>query len=30
LIGKDIANKALHDGVSLETKERSLKEIEIL
>jgi predicted CoA-substrate-specific enzyme activase len=29
LLGKDIADKALHDGVSLETKERSLKEIKI-
>ena len=29
LLGKDIADKALQDGVSLETKERSLKEIKI-
>ena len=29
LLGKDIADKALKDGVSLETKERSLKEIKI-
>ncbi|RLB28565.1 MAG: 2-hydroxyglutaryl-CoA dehydratase [Deltaproteobacteria bacterium] len=30
LLGKDIAHKALKNGLSLERKERSLKEIEIL
>ncbi len=30
LLGKDIARKAIKNGLSLETKERSLKEIEIL
>jgi hypothetical protein len=29
LLGKDIVDKALRDGVSLEIKERSLKEIKI-
>jgi len=30
LLGKDIAHKAIKNGLSLERKERSLKEIEIL
>jgi activator of 2-hydroxyglutaryl-CoA dehydratase len=29
LLGKDIAEKALHDGVSLEKKERSLEAVKL-